>query len=147
MVNNCFDSNLVGVAPAAVYTEQFLAAGNYGNGTVGSLCPFGAKYNDPQRFELNAPLCTNYDVSECGISSTYSPIASPTVAPTTSSPTFPVTEEPTSSTDAPTRRPTRKPSRRPTPIPTSFPTVSSATRLSVQATIAFVCSVVVTFLL
>jgi hypothetical protein len=141
MVNNCFDSNLVGVAAAAAYTAQFMAVGNYGNGTVGATCPFAGKYDDPQRFELNAPLCSNYDATECGISSTYSPIATPTATPITSSPSFPVTEYPTSSTDKPTARPSRQPSPKPSKKATSFPTGSSATRVSVQVVMTFAIAV------
>jgi hypothetical protein len=131
MVNNCFDTNLVGVATVGVY-NSFVASGNYANNTAGGRCPLGADFADPTRFALFSPDCTSFDADVCGISSTFAPIGVPTGSPSDSPstvPTFPVTENPSADTPAPSTGPSEVPT---TLVPTGTPSQEPTLRPSIN---------------
>lgn len=123
MVNNCFDSNKVGVATLAIYST-YLTSKNYGNGTAGVKCPFGAEFTDPTRYEMFAPECHPYDADSCDISATFAPIGEPTATPSFMPTKAPVTNQPTADTPAPSAAPsveptTAAPSSEPSMVPTT----------------------------
>jgi hypothetical protein len=85
LVRNCFEDNVVHVAPVAIYGTRLLASSNYGLNSTGDLCPLAAAFSTSSSFESFTPNCTDFDASECMISdpnaTTVRPSASPTVPP------------------------------------------------------------------
>lgn len=110
MTDNCFDSNVVGVAPVTAYDTASLFANNFQTNSNGPICAFAQKYDSYTQFENGSPTCLSFDATVCQASTNYNfssasgptnslgspsgppvsmPILTPSVGPSSASINFP----------------------------------------------------------
>jgi hypothetical protein len=135
---SCFENNLVGISPIAVYGTQYLFAQNYEYLSSGKTCALASLYTTAAAYETRTPLCSTFDLNGtnayCPLLGSAAPSSVPSFAPT--SPTGTPSLMPTTATpgpsagpsitpqpsENPTLHPTRSPAKFPTRVPTAKPT-------------------------
>lgn len=83
MTDNCFDNNVVGVAPVTAYDIASLFANNFQTNSNGPVCAFAQKYDTYTQFENGSPTCLSFDATVCQASTNYnfSSASGPTYSP------------------------------------------------------------------
>jgi len=143
MTDNCFNNNVVGVAPVTAYDTASLFANNFQTNSNGPICAFAQKYDSYTQFENGSPTCLSFDATVCQASTNYnfSSASGPTYSAGSTSgqpASMPIAMPSVGPSSAPVNFPTMKPSAGQTTTSVSTPATALPTIHTTQTNIATV---------